>query len=477
MTNTVDFELGFFPAPRTAAETHGEQDLRRALEAYHFFYPTVSMEGIMRGTRKSGAEDNEAAMMVVAQPRHIGFTLNSDTPYAGGVLDLRKAGPTVIELPPGPLIGLVDDHHHRWITDLGLPGEDLGKGGKHLLLPPGFADPAEPGYFVARSDTWQVMLALRALPAGGDQDAALKLLSSVKVYPLSDPGHRYRFLDKTAEPADTTPLAWEDNLDFWLVLHGVIDTEPPVEEMRQALGMLAELGIEAGKPFEPDEVTMRVLNRAARQGRDEMLVAAFASRRPDRIMWPDRTWEWAGLRPENAGFEREGSLDVEARDRWFAQAIVASPAMFRREEGAGSLYWLACRDARGEYLDGACTYRLSVPLPVPASLFWSVTCYDSETRSEVVAEQGQAALRSLFEDITPAGADSVDLYFGPVRPAAAQPGRWLQTVPGRGWFCYFRIYGPGTPAFDGSWKPGDMTPVGLRLGEHLERRMLTRDGA
>lgn len=396
MVNIVDFELGFFPAPRTAAEAHGEQDLRRALEAYHFFYPTVSMEGIIRGTRNSGAVDNKAAMMVIAQPRHIGYTLNSDTPYAGGVLDLRQSGPMVIELPPGPLIGLVDDHHHRWIADLGLPGPDGGQGGAHLLLPLGWDQPVPSGYFVAHSDTWQVMLALRAMPVGGDQDAALKLLSSVKVYPLDGNGTgSYQFIDKSAEAVNTTPLAWEDNLEFWQVLHDVIDSEPPVEEMRQALGMLAELGIEAGKPFRPDEATARLLTSAARQGRDEMLVSAFASRRPDRIAWPDRNWEWAGLRPENAGFEREGSLDVEARDRWFAQAIVTSPAMFRRVEGAGSLYWLACRDGSGEYLDGAVTYRLTVPLPVPASLFWSVTCYDSETRSEVVTDQGQAALRSL----------------------------------------------------------------------------------
>jgi hypothetical protein len=153
-------------------------------------------------------------------------------------------------------------------------------------------------------------------------------------------------------------------------------------------------------------------------GRDEMMVSAFASRRPDRVVWPDRTWEWVGLRPENGCFERDGSLDVEARDRWFAQAIVASPAMFRRAVGQGSLYWLACRDSVGGYLDGSRTYRLSVPLPVPASLFWSVTCYDAQTRSE---------------------------------------GRWIQTVPGRGWFCYFRIYGPQQAAFDGSWRPADLT--------------------
>jgi uncharacterized protein (DUF2252 family) len=456
MTNTVDFELGFFPVQRAAHETHGEQDLRRALEAYHFFYPTVSMEGIFRGTRNTGAVDNESAMLITARPWHVGFTLNSDTPYAGGVLDVHKSGPMVIELPPGPLIGLVDDHYHRWITDLGLPGLDAGHGGKHLLLPPGWDQPVPDGYLTGRSDTWQVLLALRALPVNGDVEAALSLLRSVRIYPLAGESRPYEFVENNDGAADITLLAWEDNMEFWQVLHSVIGAEPPIEEMRPALGMLAELGIEAGKPFEPDEATMRVLTRAARQGRDEMLVSAFASRRPDRVVWPDRAWEWIGLRPENADFEREGSLDVEARDRWFAQAIVASPAMFRRTEGAGSLYWLACRDAHGEYLDGGRTYRLTVPLPVPASLFWSVTCYDSETRSEVAADQGQAALRSLFNDLD--GGDSVDLYFGPTEPAQAG-GRWLQTVPGRGWFCYFRIYGPGAAAFDGSWKPGDMIPV------------------
>jgi len=57
--------------------------------------------------------------------------------------------------------------------------------------------------------------------------------------------------------------------------------------------------------------------------------------------------------------------------------------MFRRTARAGSPYWLGVRDRSGSYLDGAGNYRLQVPQPVPGKLFWSVTVYDAETRSEI----------------------------------------------------------------------------------------------
>jgi hypothetical protein len=132
--------------------------------------------------------------------------------------------------------------------------------------------------------------------------------------------------------------------------------------------------------------------------------------------------------------------------------------MFRRTEGAGSLYWLSNRDAGGAFLNGSKTYKLTVPQPVPANLFWSVTVYDAATRSEVQTPQDKAALRSLFELKDAAGAGSVDLYFGPKAPSSG-PGRWIQTTPGRGWFAYFRIYGPKGPAFAGTWRPEDFVEV------------------
>ena len=103
------------------------------------------------------------------------------------------------------------------------------------------------------------------------------------------------------------------------------------------------------------------------------------------------------LRPENGTFDTPSYADVYARQKWFYQAQIESPAMFARTPGAGSLYWLATRDATGAYLDGGSSYTLTVPQPVPAKLFWSITVYDARTRSEIPTDQNKAALRSMFE--------------------------------------------------------------------------------
>jgi hypothetical protein len=256
---------------------------------------------------------------------------------------------------------------------------------------------------------------------------------------------------------DTTPLKWEENLKYWEVLHEVIDSEPPYEGYRRYYGELAALGIAKGKPFKPDARMRGILEKAAKIANAQMRVQSFADRRPDRVVWPDRKWEWAGLRPENGDFDAANYVDLDAREKWFYQAIGASPAMFRRDIRAGSLYWLGLFDKTGVYLDGGKSYKLTVPLPVPGKLFWSVTVYDAETRSQIQTDQEKAALRSLFE-VKDRSGTAVDLYFAPKAPSG-QEGAWIKTIPGKGWFVYFRIYGPEQPAFDGSWMPGDFEAV------------------
>ncbi|RXN93429.1 DUF1254 domain-containing protein [Achromobacter aloeverae] len=447
-----------YPTPAASERAWRDGMFQRAVVAYRFWYPTVSMEGIFNGNRDVGIEDDKRWGIAATGPRQVGFTLNSDTPYGSAVLDLSH-GPMVVDLPAGPYIGLVNDHNQRWVQDLGMPGPDGGHGGKYLIVPPDYKGTPPKGYRVARSSSVKNLLAVRALPAGGDIPKALDALRAIKIYPL-DKGESAALspLDTSKQAMDSSSLRWEDNFQFWQVLDRIVQQEPLVPDYLPMYGLLAQLGIEKGKPFQPDARLREVLTEAARQGRAQMLVAAFDSQRDDRKNWPDRQWEWVGLVPGSAQFETPYGMDLEARDRWFAQAIVTSPAMFRRDPGAGSLYWLAARDARGNYLDGGRNYTLSVPQPVPGKLFWSVTIYDAATRSQVRTDQDKAALRSLFELKNVDTSKPLTLYFGPTAPAG-QADRWIRTAPGRGWFAYFRIYGPEAAAFDKTWKPGDFEPA------------------
>ena len=444
-----------FPPLADMRTLYDDADLNRAIQTYRFFYPTVSAAALFKGNRAIGLVENKVFGCLDAKPHHVGFTYNSDTPYGPMQLDLSY-GPMVVELPAGPLMGVAVDVNQRWVADLGVPGPDEGHGGRHLFLPPGSGETPPRGYHVWRSTSNRLLVGARSLPTNGDVRAALERLKTIKVYPL----HRTAewteptWLDLTDVPQNTTPVAIEQGFGYWEALDEVVQSEPAYDGYRDYYGELAVLGIVKGRRFAPDTRRRRILERAAFLGHAQLRVQSLADRRPDRVVWPDRQWEWVGLRCENGDFDAATYVDVEAREVWFYQAVGASPAMFRRKAGQGSLYWLGLRDANGHYLDGERRYRLTVPLPVPASLFWSVTVYDAGTRSQVATDQNNAALRSMFELAHASSAASVDLFFSP-EPPAGNERQWVKTIPRRGWFAYFRIYGPTHAAFDGTWKPGD----------------------
>lgn len=448
---TYTFTEGY-PSGDTARNAYDENDLNRAVEAYKFFYPTVSGQALFVGPEKAGIIPNKVSGILDTKPRHVGYTLNSDTPYAPLLLDL-SSGPMVVELPPGPLICVGMDINQLWVADLGVPGPAHGAGDKVVFLPPGYQGKPPAGYRIVFSPSYKMLVGVRSLPVGGDVAGAIARIKTVKVHPLNG-ASELQWIDLTPLPQDTTPLTWENNVQFWQQLYNVINSEPPNQRFHFWYGELAALGLEKGRPFNPDVRMTAILEKAARIANGQMRVESFGDRRPDRIVWPDRKWEWAALRYEDGDFNTAHYNDLHARDKWFYQAIAASPAMFRRDTQAGSLYWLGLRDSNGNTLDGGKSYKLTVPEPVPGKLFWSVTVYDTDTRSQVVTDQEKAALRSLFELKNVSKTQPTDLYFGPTAPAGHE-NQWIKTIPDKGWFVYFRVYGPEKAAFDGSWKPGD----------------------
>lgn len=60
----------------------------------------------------------------------------------------------------------------------------------------------------------------------------------------------------------------------------------------------------------------------------------------------------------------------------------------------------------------------------------------------------------------PANADdSVDIYFAPKKPKGVAVENWIQTVAGKGFFSFYRFYGPLNAYTNKTWKPVEIEPV------------------
>mgnify|MGYP001825501624 FL=1 len=455
-SSTYVFERGF-PANEEVIQTAREATvLRRAVEAYKYFYPTVATEAVMQQFEPFGARANEVGIIMPQDPEQQFSVANQDTPYLIAVFDLKEGGPMVIEVPEGPYIGLIDDHHMEWFGDMGTIGAGKGKGEKNLLIPPGYEGDIPQGYAPLFSKTWKSVLAMRIVVPNGDYDEAVNLARKLKVYPLEKASgfSNYEIVDVKGKPAPLPMLKWEKSMDYWRQLHAVIGYETSQERHRFMSGMLAAVGIRKGEPFAPDAKMAALLMEAAQTGWSEMNVAFFANPRPERLVWKDRNWEFvplAGpLNPDTNDFGTANYRDLLANDFYFFMAWGTSASIGRRAVGPGSLYFYTPRDSTGAYLDGAKNYKLTVPGPVPAKLFWSVTVYDSETRTIIDTDLGRGAVRTMYENPQPNEEGSFDIYFGPKAPEGKE-NHWVKTIPGKGWFTFLRIYGPQEPIFDDTW--------------------------
>jgi hypothetical protein len=191
-------------------------DFSRAMEAFLNGIPAASIEALRLGAASLGAKNSNQVLYFdeLMDSKALFLTGNTSTVYAIPFLDLKKDGPTVVEIPAGAGPGTVNDAYFRFVIDMGAPGPDKGKGGKYLILPPDYEGDLEgpiggkaqvidgETYFVAKSTSYVNWIGLRGFLVDGKPDAAAKMWrDGLKIYPLARKTIRPRW-SSSAAPAN-----------------------------------------------------------------------------------------------------------------------------------------------------------------------------------------------------------------------------------------------------------------------------------
>ena len=456
----LEFFDGVPANTHTVEKVYDNLDRMRGTQVFLDNVGAVSMYSVRKGLDGAGAQGaNKIAVFEgLMDSQTLVVTANTSTLYAYTYTDLAKDGPTVIEIPPG-MLGFLNDAWQRFAGNMGVTGPDKGKGGKYLVLPPGYAGAIPDGYFLLKPTTNRNFLFLRGSIAKGLAPAVKNITSGLKVYPLKD----------AAKPAPTeyvnvSGMAFNtilpSDFSYFEELNEVVQQEPIDAINPEVRGELAAIGIVKGRPFQPDARMKKLLTEAATLGAATARVITYHPRIAGVNIYPDdpnSIWSTA-FANKNTSFEADGTMDLDARVLYYFNAGGVTPAMATTHVGAGSDYALAVLDAKKQPFDGSKTYKLHLPPNVPVNDFWAVTIYDTQSRSQLQTSQKFPTVGSQSDGIKKNADGSYDLYFGPKAPAGKE-GNWLATVPGKSWFTILRMYGPLEPWINKSWRPSGIDEV------------------
>ncbi|UJF22724.1 DUF1254 domain-containing protein [Shewanella sp. OMA3-2] len=465
IADTVETPIGtleFFdgvPSDATINKVYDNLDRSRAMGVYLDNMGAVSINAVLDGLADAGANtSNKVALFEqLMDSKTLVITANTSTLYAYAGTDLANDGPTVIEVPAG-MLGFLDDSWQRFVGDIGVTGPDKGKGGKYLVLPPGYKGPVPDGYFLLKPKTNRNFLFLRGSIKNGLAKAANNIKSGLKIYPLKNATKpaKTEFVNVSGKEFNTL---FPNDLGYFEILNDIIQREPVDAIGPEVRGAIASIGIVKGQAFKPDARMNKLLLEAGTLGNATSRAITVQPRIDGVAIYPDSNSGWTmAYANKNTSFEANGTMNLDARTLFYFNAGGVTPAMAVTKSGAGSDYALAFLDAQKQAFDGAKTYKLHLPANVPVNNFWAVTMYDTQTRSQLQTSQPFPTVGSLTDGIKMNSDGSYELFFGPKAPKG-QEGNWLATVPGKSWFLILRMYGPLDPWINKTWRPSEIELV------------------
>ncbi len=425
---------------------------RRAVEAVIWGMPAVNYDLMLQEmlTQTDGKIGQVVYWGRALDWKNQTLTPNPDTIYFMTFFDTRE-GPFVIDVPPagdsGSLNGNIVTLWQMPLEDVGLLGADKGAGGKFVVLPPGFSGSVPDGFTPLQSDTYSGYALIRSnMASHSDADVAesIEYGKTVKVYPLSAAANPPAtvFTDAKDVLFDST-IRFDST--FFEHLNRIVQTEPWIARDRAMIDPLRTLGIEKGKPFKPDTETRLLFDAAAVEAKAWLDARYEAGWDP---FFAGTHWRPGGV-PELAKAVSSGYADPDTYPTDLRGVIYTLGYIGLKRLGTGQFYLLTPKDKDGETLDGANTYKLTVPPNAPVDQYWSVTVYDRQTHG-LVRNMDRASRASNAAEVQKNPDGSVDLYFGPKAPAGKE-ANWVPTDPLRKFELMFRAYGPKPDFFEKKW--------------------------
>ena len=455
-----------WPLPALLAQTTWTADQlaertvhRRAVEAIIWGIPLVNYDLMFQSFVRDakGGVNQILYWSGLSDWKNQYLTPNPDTIYFMPFFSTKDAEPMVLEIPPaddGSITGTIMDCWQMALEDVGPAGVDKGKGGKYLILPPGYKDKAPEGYITLPSATYQGFALLRSILKSRDAADIAKAVEygkRIKLYPLS----------AAANPPATTFI---DAIN--VVVTGVIPydvrffqsltacaSEPWIERDRAMIDPLKSLGIEKGKPFQPEDKTADILKSAAQEAMARFDVLYETIYEPF-----NKGTRWFLPADEDltdsieSGFAKSDIYSTDGRGIlfYFAYSTI-------KHLGAGQFYLFVSRDKDGDPLNGAETYCLHVPPKPPVRQYWSAVLYDFATHA-LIRDMPYASRSSQSPGLQTNTDGSVDIYFAPKAPDGEE-SNWIPTDAKGRFEALFRFYGPDKPLFDHTWVLPDIEKV------------------
>ncbi len=366
-------------------------------------------------------------------------TPNVNVIYGFGFMDLRQE-PIILEVPDSNnryyMVEVVD----MWTNAFAyIGGKSTGyQGGKFALVGPEWKGELPADVQPINCPTPWILLQPRVhLYVNGQVDlpGAQKILQAIRPIglaeyigqpPLSPLTYNYPAPDPLNPDMPVSALEYKDPLQFWeLLMVALNENPPPKNQIEALLPMFQTLGIELGKPWDPNKLHPQIVA--------VMKQAAATIGSMLDVLPIGKLFQGAFLPPPTIG---NPGADYRTR------AVVARIGLTANTPFE-SVYWMYSLDSSTQPLTGSKKYTMTFKEEIPYMKpgFWSITLYDAKNNYTVANPINRYMLGSDTPNLKKNADGSFTIYIQKDSPGKDKESNWLPAPSGK-FYLIPRSYAP-----------------------------------